>query len=194
MIRLIFMLAFFAMSQSAIAATYLIPAHGNKCKHGLHHQPNGGPLAVFLFCDDALGSNIGIIHAAKGSGPGKIKVPPDREWKWWIDNRFWQESAWGQDIKNFAWSPDLSFLYVATSHIYGSGGFYRLDLVGRESVRLIPSAITPYFSESKYTYETEILAIDLKKAELLVKFDFHNPVTGSGEVRKISIKMNRLLS
>ena len=61
-------------SFSQKSSSYLIQAQFENCQHGLHAQPNGGPFSVFLFCDDALGSNIGVILTQPGAGPGNIKL------------------------------------------------------------------------------------------------------------------------
>ncbi len=72
--------------------TYLIQASPKYCRHGLHVQPNGGSFSVFLFCDDAVGSNIGVILTEPGAGPGKIRLTGTKVWdKWDTNNRFWQE-------------------------------------------------------------------------------------------------------
>jgi len=47
---------------------YLIQAQSKNYQHRLHSQPNKGPFSVFLFCDDALGSNIGVILTEPGGG------------------------------------------------------------------------------------------------------------------------------
>jgi hypothetical protein len=61
-------------SQNTVAENQLVEAVRSKCVHGLHKQPDGGPFSVFLFCDDALGSNIGVINTAPGAGPGAIAL------------------------------------------------------------------------------------------------------------------------
>jgi hypothetical protein len=185
-------LCYLTASFSTANAQYLVQANVRQCKHGLHYQPNSGPFAVFLFCDDALGSNIGVINVSKASNPGnKLKMPTDRQWKWWIDNRFWQDSTWSQDTSNFAWSPDLNFLFVASNNVYGNGGFYRLDLVTSETQRLLPSTDMATNSGSETSYQTEIVGIDLRKAELLVKVSFQNMATRGTKIERITINMNR---
>jgi hypothetical protein len=131
-----------------------------------------------LFCDDALGSNIGVINE---------KAPALWE-KWDVSDRFWQDRIWCTDINSFAWSPDLRYLYVATSSIYGNGGFYKLDLIHRKATRLIPSEITPYFTETKHAYETEIKSIGSESGQVEVTFDFFNATKNSREKRNIIIK------
>jgi hypothetical protein len=55
-------------------SNYLVITSQKACRHGIHEQPNEGPFSVFLFCDDAGGSNIGVILTEKGADPGKIKL------------------------------------------------------------------------------------------------------------------------
>jgi len=167
-------------------ASFLVEVVGEKCMPGLHPQPRNGPFSVFLFCDDALGSNIGII-LTDGSRVGP-ELDPFSQGKWDTNKRFWQDPVWATDVKNFAWSPDLRYLYIATSSIYGNGGFYKLDLIQRKATRVIPSEITPYFKESKYTYDTEIKHIDLGNGQVEVSFDFFNVSKHAYEIKNIIIK------
>jgi hypothetical protein len=168
------------------SASFLVEVYGSKCTPGLHPQPRNGPFSVFVFCDDALGSNIGIV-LTNGSAVTR-RFDPFSEGKWDTNNRFWQDPVWATDVKNFAWSPDLRYLYVATSSIYGNGGFYKLDLIQRKVTRLIPSEITPYFKETKYAYDTEIKRIDLGNGQVEVSFDFFNVSKNAREIKNIIIK------
>ncbi|BDQ34564.1 hypothetical protein [Pseudodesulfovibrio portus] len=103
------------------------PVH---CRHGLH-QPDGGKFAVFVFCDDALGTQLGIIYTQPGVGP----VEPSSEWS--NGNRFWQEGEWVYDAINLLWSPSGDYLYVTTEGVYGFNGFYELDLRKRAATKLL---------------------------------------------------------
>jgi hypothetical protein len=42
-------------------SSYLIGAHSNKIKHGLHYQPDNGHFALLLSCDYTPGSMIAIL-------------------------------------------------------------------------------------------------------------------------------------
>jgi hypothetical protein len=151
----------------AAAAEYVVKAQGKDCAAGLHRQPAGGPFSVFLFCDDAAGSNIGVVNTEGAAGPGRIELPPPRTWdKWAPANRFWQDPEWAADVTSFAWAPDLKSLYVGTSGIYGSGSLYKLDLVRRTYARLIPK---PDDRRSKdVDYSAEITALDMRTGEVSV--------------------------
>ena len=98
------------------------------CKPGLHAAPEG-PFAVFLGCEDALGSYLTVVYS------GLMGVA-DGAWR--IDGeRFWYEATWGEDVTSYAWDSRGQGLYVATSGIYGTGGVHALDLRGRRSRRLL---------------------------------------------------------
>ncbi|MEJ2061105.1 MAG: hypothetical protein P8Y64_11580 [Gammaproteobacteria bacterium] len=166
---------------------YLIVASPKVCKQGLYHQPSGGPFSVFLFCDDALGSNIGIINTADGAGPGTIPLPQPKTWdKWDVNDRFWQQPEWATDVNSFAWSPDLRFLYVATSGIYGTGDLYKLDLVKRTYVTLLPDSRTPV--ELNHGFTTEITHVDIKTGELTVEFETFRKSAGKTVVSTVRVK------
>ena len=189
----IFIIVFFvcaiALSSGDETSPYLVRAYPKVCKHSLHNQPNDGPFSVFLFCDDAAGSHIGVILTKPGAGPGNIELTHPKKWdKWYTYDRFWQDRNWAADVHSFAWSPDLKYLYVATNYVYGNGGFYRLDLVQREVTLLIPSERTPYFTKSNHAYYTEIKDIDPRSGEIKVLFHFFNTSTESRETREILIK------
>ena len=151
------------------SSPYLVQARQKPCQHGLHAQPKGGPFSVFLFCDDALGSNIGVILTEPGAGPGKIELSGTKVWdKWDTNNRFWQETKWATDVVNFAWSPSFRYIYVATSGIYGDGGFFKLDLKERLSERLLPKSSAKYSFELGGGHLTKIEKVDLNKRVIIV--------------------------
>ena len=104
----------------------LFPA---KCRPGLHHQP-GGPFAVLIFCENALGSHIGVVYYDNLANPFVDS--------WGLTDRFWQQPAWAADVDSLAWSPDGKFLYVATGEVYGTGGLFALDLRTRTWRRIEP--------------------------------------------------------
>ena len=148
---------------------YLIHAQSKNCQHRLHPQPNKGPFSVFLFCDDALGSNIGVILTEPGGGPGAMKLTGDMVWdKWYTNDRFWQDKLWATDVVNFLWSPSLRYLYVATSGIYGDGGFFKLDLKERSSVRLLPDPSAKYLHRLESGYFTKVEKVDIEENRIIV--------------------------
>ena len=99
------------------------------CSTGLRLPP-AGPFAVFLFCEDALGTYLAVVHL----GPlGQPSAGP-----WTLDDRYWYEPLWGADVTGYRWSSDGTRLYVTTSDAYGSGGGYCLDLGKRHASQLLP--------------------------------------------------------
>ena len=163
----------------------LVQAYPKVCAQRLYQQPNGGPFSVFLFCDDAAGSNIGVINTSGGAGPGRIELGPTKEWsKWNVNDRFWQDRAWATDVTSFAWSPDLRSLYVATSKIYGTGAVYKLDLVSRTFSVLIPDCR----GTSKYGCSTEITEVDQKSGIVSINIEFFNETSQKTEVRRVKVK------
>ena len=91
---------------------------GRACKSGLHTQPHG-PFGVYVFCDDALGTNIAVFYPQLGD--------PIYE-KWTLTRRFWQDGPWSADVSALGWVPGRNLLVVATSEIYGTGAVYLLNL------------------------------------------------------------------
>jgi hypothetical protein len=171
-IFLIFLLAGYAPASEP----GIVEALSQKCKHGLHPQSNNGPFSVFLFCDDALGANIGIILTERGADPGGVPLNDQKVWQTWDTvNRFWQDPKWATDVTNFVWSPSQRYLYVATSGIYGDGGFFKINLREHTYQQLIPSPNAPYKSQLKDTYYTLIRSIDSKNKKLIVDISVWEP-------------------
>ncbi len=99
------------------------------CVDGPHKQPNG-EFAVYVFCDDAQGTNIAIFHGYPGDSLFE---------KWPINRRFWQGEPWTLDVSSIGWVPNKNLLVVATSEIYGEGSIYLLDLEKQKfKVLLVP--------------------------------------------------------
>jgi hypothetical protein len=103
------------------------------CKQGLYEGPNR-KFAVYVFCDDALGTNIGIINTSSAAfaGPGSKKV-------WSVDTRFWQEARFSRDVRNIEWSPNGEKITVETQDIYGTGKTYVIDLINKRIEKEGPS-------------------------------------------------------
>lgn len=155
---------------------FVVQAQNQDCKHGLHHHPNNGPFSIFVFCDDALGTNIGLILTEPGAGPGKLKLEGTKIWDWQVNNRFWQLQEWSSDVTSFAWSPDFRYLYIATSSVYGDGSFFRLDLKNRTSKRLIPDKKAKYFNSLKNkSIRTRIVGIDKNLDKITVEIEAYWP-------------------
>ncbi len=106
----------------------IIDVMGSSCEQGPAKQPNGHFLA-FVFCDGALGSNLGIILS-------ELTEDTDATGVWGVDQRFWQDGPWVTDVTSFAWDPFSDRLYVATDATYGDGAVYVLDLLGKKHRRI----------------------------------------------------------
>ncbi len=98
---------------------------GRYCKQGEYQQPNGY-FSIYVFCDDALGTNIAVF-AKDMHNP---VLGPSRQYD--LGKRFWQGEPWSYDAISFAWL-DKSKLLLSTSGIYGSGSVYILNLLEKES-------------------------------------------------------------
>ena len=93
-----------------------------KCVTGFYGYP-GHPFTVALFCEDALGAYMSVIHL------GPIRAPASENGRWTLKDRYWHEPLWGSDITGFKWEKD---------GIYGSGGFFELDLKSRTVRQILP--------------------------------------------------------
>ena len=149
---------------------YLIQTTQGDCKHGLKEQPHGGPFSVFAFCGGAIGTDIGIILTEPGGMAGSLNTKQTEFWKKWKKyDRFWQDRIWSSHVINFSWSPSLRYLYVATSNIYGDGGFFKLDLANRTYKKLFPEITAPYMERIKNTaYIIEIETVDTRNKEIKI--------------------------
>jgi hypothetical protein len=157
--RRAFLAAWLSVSAVAFADGLVVRVTGPTCKQGLYPQPDG-PFSVYLFCDDAMGSNIGVINVS-GAGanlPPARRAKTDASVQWSVTERFWQQQPWAGDITSFAWSPDMRSLYVGTSEIYGTGALYKLDLPAKTYQKLYPNSAVKL--KEKYHYSTEITAVD----------------------------------
>jgi hypothetical protein len=63
------------------------------CKPGPQFQVPG-PFAIYVFCDDALGTNIAVFLNDLGA--------PLRN-KYDLGKRFWQGEPWSYDVTSSAW-------------------------------------------------------------------------------------------
>jgi hypothetical protein len=115
---------------SSVFASNIVDLGAKNCQHGLN-QPPGGDFAVFVFCDDAIGTQLGVIYQKRGVGPVEDKTD------WSNANRFWQEGPWMIDVTQLVWSDSGNFLYLTTSPLYSDGSFYELDLRHRKATKLL---------------------------------------------------------
>jgi len=151
--------------------------HGkDRCSQGLHKQPNG-PMALLMFCDDALGVNAGLVYYDSPEEPVSIQFYnklSEEEKKtyyniWSLSNRMWQDQIWGSDITSYAWSPDGTRLFIATSEIYGSGALYELDLIRKKYKQVAPADRVTKLNNSGPGYI--ITTIDKNKSKLIYVLD-----------------------
>lgn len=97
---------FLLAAPSLAGETDIVNVFGQRCIHGLHPQPNSGPFSVFVFCDDALGTNIGVILTERGAGPGRIELDNLKVWDKW--NTVNQSTVSGKSLRGR--------LMLSTSH------------------------------------------------------------------------------
>lgn len=143
-----------------------------ECRHGLDLQPEG-PFAVMVFCDEGVGTTIGIVlhapDAVGGSG-------------WRAENRFWQEREWARDVTSFLWDPERMVLYVGTSAVFGKGGLFRLDLGRRLVRRLVPSG-TSNGHWSQFTVKIDRLDSETRRLHVTLIDEL------SDEVRERAVRL-----
>jgi hypothetical protein len=101
------------------------------CKDGVVRGPSG-PFAVWVFCENALGTHIGVVYADHMESP--------KSGAWSITDRFWQQQVWAADVESVAWSEDGGRLFVSIGAVYGSSALYQLDLLDRKAYKLIVEA------------------------------------------------------
>ena len=123
---------------------------------GLFQQP-GGPFAVMVFDEDALGVHVGVIYYQPMTNP--------KDGAWGITDRFWQETRWGSDVTSFAWGPDGDTLFVATGEVYGEACVFRLHLRERRAERFYPPA-----GDASPPTSVSIVAMDAGRKVLTLGF------------------------
>ena len=138
---------------------------GKSCIGGVHEQPNG-LFAVYVFCDDALGTNISIFLKDLGA---PLRGP------YTLTKRFWQNEEWGADVTSFAWLPDHKTLLLATSAIYGSGKVYKINLETKQSSFLyVPDDNICLTRLARVTNDFITLIVtdcDLKEKQIEIKYN-----------------------
>lgn len=155
----------------------VVSIESSACRHGLHPQPDGGPFSLFVFCDEALGSNIGVILTEPGAGPGSIERHGQKIWTWVPSRRFWQEPTWAADVTSFVWSPSRKFVYVATSGVYGDGGVFQLDLEHRRVTRIIPDPSARYADQLRQGFLTRIQSVDRERRIVTISVYQYHPTS-----------------
>ena len=90
-------------------AEYVQSVYAKNCSQGTYQQPEG-VFAIYVFCDDALGTNLAVFMQHIG---------PPLFGDYNLGKRFWQGEEWSYDATSFSWLKDNRLL-LATSGIYGS--------------------------------------------------------------------------
>ncbi len=120
------------------------------CIEGEHKQPEG-KFSIYVFCDDALGTNISIFLKDLGA-------PLLESYR--LTKRFWQSDSWGADVTSFSWLPGNEYILISTSKIYGTGKVYKLNLKKQKSVVV--------YNPKESTCISEIVAVSKNKALLKI--------------------------
>ncbi len=131
MLRIIFFVSLIIFSTTTCLAKNenIISIGKELCKQNILKIPES-PFALLISCEYAQGNYLGVIYQdTMGPGFGG----------WYVSERFWQESAWSDDVKTFIWSPSGKYLFVSTSEYYGEGGIYQLDLVNKKFKKISPN-------------------------------------------------------
>jgi len=147
----IILILFLSFSSLAFGESVsVIPLGAKHCTEGEHQQPEG-PFVIYVFCDDALGTNISIFLKELGAPfMGAYR----------LTKRFWQSDEWGANVTAFSWLQGSEYAVISTSKIYGSGKVYKLNLKKQKSVVV--------YNPKEDTCVTEIIAISNQKATLKI--------------------------
>lgn len=146
------------------------------CKPGAVSGPNG-EFAVWIFCDDAQATQIGVV--ATMYRDLEIHHSPNT---WAYTKRFWQENEWARDVTSFAWDSQGRYLYVATSNIYGRVGVYQLDLWKRSYLKFYPEN-----KSNEYLISIALNSLDKNSIEAKARFYFGPDMPE--KTRKITISI-----
>jgi len=112
------------LSACAVVDSMILNVYSKECRHGLL-KPAKGDFSIFVFCDDALGTQIGVVLDRKGVGP------VESGGKWSANQRFWQEGMAMADVKQIVWSNSGNYAYITTSEVYSDNSLYELCLINR---------------------------------------------------------------
>lgn len=145
----------FAACQVHAKPNEVIEVNAEACKKQ-EIKIKGTPFEVDIFCEDALGVYIGIIHR------GIMGLPVSNGWT--IEDRYWQVKDWSMDVKSLMQINDGKNLLISTSGIYGDAGIYLLDL----SQKTWKKVFAPKEKKSENIY---ILKSFNSKRQRLVFFD-----------------------
>jgi hypothetical protein len=85
-----------------------------------------------LFCNDALDTYLAVVYL------NPIGAPVTQNGRWSLIDRLWHDAVWGFEVTGFKWSQDGAHLLMSTSPVYGSGGFFDLELQTRLAQQRLP--------------------------------------------------------
>jgi hypothetical protein len=117
-----FILAFCDLSVASADLNQVTEIGAEVCKAGKVRIAKT-PFEVDFFCEDALGSYIGIVYR------GIMGTPAAGAWS--IKDRYWQVKDWSVGVESILPVNGGNSLLVSTSSIHGNGGVYLLRLKER---------------------------------------------------------------
>jgi hypothetical protein len=148
------------------------------CGDGLYYQPGDAAFAAMLFCDDALGSNLGVVCYS-----GNLCSRPP----WAVTDRFWQHESWAADVNAFAWDPNGRCLYVSTNAIYGEGDIFALDLWDRR-VKRLPLGIEDR-EETGFSHVGRLSRIDDTGRTLEYEVEYYDKADATARVKRVTVPL-----
>lgn len=185
--RPITFIALLSFTAAALAAGFVAHVAGHKCVPGLYHQPGRGAYAVSVSCDSELGTRIGVVDTASPAGGEQPQTPAPKTGKSPARRTgLWRDPHWATDVTSFTWSPDLKYLYVATSSTYGDGGLYRVNLDKHDYTQLLPHRDGPASGVASYT--AVITGIDQHTGVVSVRASFLNDAQHEAQSVRLKIK------
>jgi hypothetical protein len=84
-------------------------------------------FAIFVWSQDAAGTDIGILDTGIGDLPGP--------WRANVAARFWAKD-WSVDAAFLSWSPEGDELVIACGDVFGNCGIYEVDLFNRKDHKI----------------------------------------------------------
>lgn len=175
------------LASAASAGGFVVHVSGHKCVPGLYQQPSVGHYAVSVACDSELGTRIGVVDTASPAGAGKPTTPaPKAGQTSGVNGSLWRDAHWATDVTSFTWSPDLKYLYVATSSTYGDGGLYKLNLDKHDYTQLLPHREAPASGVASYT--AVITGIDERTGVVSVRANFLDDARHEAQTVRLKIK------
>ena len=144
-----------------------VSIYSKVCQEKLYSYPKS-PFKLAVYCDDALGTNVGVIFHEPGT-----------DW-------YWSDPEWALDVTAFYWGKKGEHLFISTSSVYGTGKIYELDLKNRKYKNIIPVGFPP----TDGNYDSIILKynIDTDSLECMVKYFHREKKETTSDIINISIR------